>query len=73
MKQLKTILEWLQQAKNEGYEWAESAINQIECDNPLEFVDKMSESVLSAFTWRTSIEGLEYWIDICNGLKKQGK
>jgi glycine betaine/choline ABC-type transport system substrate-binding protein len=69
----KTILEWLQQAKADGYEWADAAIeNAITELSDLEEIS-LSEALAGAFEWESSEQGHEYWEKIYVNLVNSGK
>jgi len=69
----KTILEWLQQAKADGYEWADAAIeNAITELSDLEEIS-LSEALAGAFEWGSSEQGHEYWKKIYVNLVNSGK
>lgn len=76
----KTVIEWLNEAKEQGYEWAQTAIdlvnNGIEAadygryDNldPNELAHSLSKAV-NSFYWRSTPQKFEYWDDIYEELK----
>jgi len=69
----KTILEWLEQAKADGYEWADEAIeNAITELSGLEEIS-LSEALAGAFEWESSKQGHEYWEKIYVNLVNSGK
>lgn len=69
---MKTVLEWLEWAKEQGYEWADAAIRNYDpaykrddgCDN-------LYEAVQKAFKWVSSPEGHSFWINIYRTVASQ--
>ena len=59
---MKTILEWLEEAKEQGAEWADAAIRNY---NPNYAIIKetktLSAALIKAFSWRKSPEDYLYW------------
>lgn len=58
---MKTVMEWLEEAKEQGYPWADAAIancDPIAADND---ADSISDSLWGAFCWSESPEGFEFW------------
>lgn len=67
---MKTILEWLNEAKKKGYDWADAAIeNNI---NPEVYASSLSEALESAFVWADSPEERQYWFEIDRDLREEG-
>lgn len=60
----KTILEWFEQAKAEGLEWADAAIKNTKKHKAARPSESMREAVISAFVWEDSPEGYEFWSEI---------
>jgi len=73
MSNNKTVLEWLEQAKKDGYPWADAAINNAKscvsaipniksapCDT---IAFKLSEAV-GSFYWKVTSEGHDFWDEI---------
>lgn len=64
---MKTILEWLNEAKEQGYDWAEAAIknciHEWSDTNPPYTVEKESliHALSSAFNWGKSPQKYAYW------------
>ena len=67
---MKTVLEWLKDAKLNGYEWADAAIKNN--DNPEVYTSSLSKALQSAFVWADSPEKREYWFEIDQGLRGGG-
>ena len=47
---MKTVLEWFNEAKNQGYKWADAAIrnsNNLNGENP-----DLATALAAAFVWR---------------------
>ena len=59
---MKTISEWLEEAKQQGYAWADAAIRNY---NPNYSIIKetktLSAALIKAFSWRNSPEDYPYW------------
>ena len=59
---MKTILEWLEEAKQQGYDWADAAIRNY---NPNYAIIKetktLSAALIKAFSWGKSPEDYPYW------------
>jgi|LakMenEpi03Aug12_release.lakeMendotaPanAssembly.Ray.scaffolds.fasta_scaffold195806_6 hypothetical protein len=73
-----TITEWFEKAKEEGYEWADKAIEyrKQELCNQKDTNDepqKLSEAVFSGFIWGRTKEGQQYWVDIAAKLMRLKK
>ena len=58
----KTIIEWLNEAKEDGYEWADAAIEN--CTNPFLDSGSMHRALLNAFSWSETKQGGPYWRNI---------
>lgn len=71
----KTILEWFEEAKQNGAEWADEAISETRRLRGEErlTVEKVSlrEALLGAFSWCQSWQGEDYWSDIKKSLPRQ--
>ena len=67
---MKTILEWLNEAKKQGYEWADAAIKNNK--NPKAYTNSLSEALETAFVWADSPEKRKYWFKIDQGLRGGG-
>lgn len=67
---MKTILEWLEEAKQQGYDWADAAIRNY---NPNYAIIKetktLSAALIKAFSWRKSPEDYPYWNRVYESLK----
>ena len=64
----KSIREWLMEAKEQGYEWADKALENAEDADigcGLEDLEiSLSEALAGSFSWSLSPQGLTYWCDI---------
>lgn len=74
----KSRREWIMEAKEQGCEWADEAIENAENADAdgdgLEAKHKsLSMTLLSAFNWRKSPQGSSYWRNIYNDLISQDK
>ena len=75
----KTVLEWFEQAKAEGYEWADKAIYNAHNaptsegpDKDICYKDQIKISLshaLSAFWWKKTNEGFGFWDKIYEEIK----
>lgn len=63
---MKTIKQWFEQAKEQGYEWADSALKYTEdYDNSGKLMaDSLKNAIDSGFCWEDTEEGEDYWFDI---------
>ena len=70
---MKPILEWLNEAKEQGYEWAEAAINnyirQWAYSSPKNKVDSLVRALEVAFLWSDSPEKEEFWHGVSESLR----
>ena len=50
---MKTIKQWFEQAKEQGYEWADSALDYAQNNSFLEdsMVDSLQDAVADGFSW----------------------
>ena len=66
---MKPILEWLEEAKQQGYDWADAAIRNY---NPNYSIIKetktLSAALNYAFSWRKSPEDSPYWVRVNESL-----
>ena len=58
----KTVIEWLEQAKADGRDWADAAIKNT--DTPDAVQRSLSKALAAAFVWKLSPEGSDYWIKV---------
>ena len=67
---MKTILEWLEWAKEQGYEWADAAIRNYdpEFTNRKER-ESLKEALYGAFYWERSPENKEFWHGVSESLR----
>lgn len=63
---MKTIKQWFEQAKEQGYEWADSALDYAQSHADLEklMTDSLKNAIDSGFCWEDTEEGEDYWFDI---------
>ncbi len=74
MAEQKTILEWLEQAKSEGYEWADAAIERVNIDRPFTGnaqAFSLSDALNGGFVWPDS--EFDFWQSLVKDLEEQGK
>ena len=67
-----SVIEWLREAREQGHEWADAAINNLDPDVESEEEISLNEALLRAFSWRTSPEKDKYWIKIHQALTTLG-
>ena len=68
MKKVKTVLDWLNEAKEQGYEWADAAIYNVnngrtcagEKCNPSKVCSSL-RNALDAFDWGESSQTFSFW------------
>lgn len=69
---MKTILEWLEEAKQQGYDWADAAIRNYDPNFvTIKEMNSLIEALGNAFSWGSSPEKYEYWEKIQCGLAIQ--
>lgn len=70
---MKTIKQWFEEAKGQGYEWAEVALKYTENyakEMPEELMAySLKNAIDSGFCWEDTEEGEDYWFDIWKTLK----
>lgn len=67
----KTILEWFQEAKEQGFEWADLAIaNTYQEVRDLK-AQSIKSALLLAFVWHLSPQKSDFWSDIAEQIEKQ--
>lgn len=67
-----TVEQWFLQAKQEGYHWADAAIQNSRNNSPSSvYRGSLSDALHGGFTWHSSPEGDKFWRDIYENLKKQ--
>lgn len=66
---MRTILEWLNEAKQQGYEWADAAIRNYNPDFfGKENVLSLSDALLHAFNWEATPEKDTYWDSVFDSI-----
>lgn len=65
---MKTTRQWFEQAKSEGYEWAEQALKNMDNDDTWL---RLSDALFS-FSWYDSPQGDVYWTEIWDNLFERG-
>ena len=63
-----TVMEWLQWAKENGFDWAQSAIDQCGDVNGKRFVFSLKGAVIGFNNFHDTKEGFGYWNKICNNV-----
>ena len=69
MKQTKPILEWFEEARAAGHEWADAAIenaHQAGCANAR--AKNAAIALSNAFVWRRTVQGHDFWEKIYESL-----
>lgn len=74
-KGYKKSINWLNEAKKQGYEWADAAIDNCknddaytgDCYNPC-----LSMALTGAFLWENTKQGTAYWKCIVDELTSKG-
>ena len=75
MKNEKSVIEWLLEAKENDYHWADAAIENCKNDDLYagnEDASSLSEALGGAFRWGKTKEGLGYWAKKCDELIEKG-
>lgn len=70
----KPILEWFRQAKADGYEWADAAIENA-INHGIGHIEEtsISEALLNGFAWHDTQQGFKHWNYIHENLLLSGK
>ena len=70
---MKTIKQWFEEAKGQGYEWAEAALQYTENHAkkfPEELVaDSLQDAVADGFIWDKTDEKQDYWFEVYKTLR----
>lgn len=67
---MKPILDWLNEAKEQGYEWADAAIRNYDPKfMPIRKTNSLIASLENAFVWEGSPEGHDYWRNVIESLR----
>jgi len=67
---MKTILEWLEEAKEQGYEWADAAIRNYDPKfTTRKERGSLKEALAGAFFWEKSPENKEFWYGVSESLR----
>ena len=70
---MKTITRWLNEAKEQGYEWADAAIKNYDPEFSRDAsAVNLADAICGAFYWIESPEGDEYWAKIASDSRKGG-
>jgi len=73
MSNEKTVIEWLNEAKKEGHDWADSAIENCKNSRPYGgdgHVNSLSDAIRGGFVWPDG--QVLYWEVISNELEAKG-
>ena len=66
---MKTITQWLEEAKQQGYEWADAAIKNYDPGFSRDGTARnLKDAIGRAFHWDASPEGGRYWVGIVDAL-----
>ena len=69
-----TIEQWFLQAKQDGHQWADAAVQNSGDYFPARVSrKKLSVALHAGFHWYKSTEGDTFWRDIYEALKEQGQ
>ena len=70
---MKTIKQWFEEAKEQGYEWADAALQYAENHAkkfPEELVaDSLQDAVAEGFIWDKTDEKQDYWFEVFKTLR----
>lgn len=67
---MKTIFEWLNEAKEQGYEWADAAIRNYDPKfTTRKERESLKEALYGAFSWEGSPEKKEFWHGVSESLR----
>lgn len=70
---MKTIKQWFEEAKEQGYEWADAALQYTENHAkkfPEELVaDSLQDAVAEGFIWDKTDEKQDYWFEVFKTLR----
>ena len=70
---MKTIKQWFEEAKEQGYEWAEAALKYTKNhakEFPEELVaDSLQDAVSDGFIWDKTDEKQDYWFEVYKTLR----
>ena len=62
MQATKTILDWFEEARSAGHEWADAAIENCHQFGTADMVDiSLAEALLGAFDWAETPQGVNFW------------
>lgn len=68
---MKTILKWLEEAKQQGYDWADAAIRNYDPEfSGLNNVKSLTDAIFFAFHWPNSPEGDAFWKSVTDSLNR---
>ena len=73
MNNRKTVIEWLNEAKQQGYDWADAAIENCKKDKPYtgnSVATSLSDAIGGGFVWPA--KKVSYWENIFNELEQKG-
>lgn len=71
-----TVLQWLEQAKADGHEWADAAIQNTLNDDPFtgnSECNSLSSALVKGFFWGLTKQGAKYWSEIRSKISNQQK
>lgn len=64
MKNRKTIREWLVEVLTaEEFEYVESIDKSVDFDKDIAY--SLSDALMKSFIFSDTIQGMDYWIDVC--------
>lgn len=70
-QQPKTILDWFEEARDAGHEWADAAIENAWQAGTAECVDvSLPEALIGAFNFKETTQGFTFWAAVVHNLPK---
>ena len=67
---MKPILEWLNEAKEQGYDWADAAIKNYDPNfTTIKERESLKEALRGAFPWASTPETIEFWRGVHSSIR----
>jgi hypothetical protein len=71
MNQLKTNLDWFEEARAAGHEWADAAVFNCREQGLLEELEgSLREALFGAFFWDETTQGHRFWSNVHDTLRR---
>ena len=72
---MKTVLDWLNEAQHQGYDWVDAAIENYDAKYATLHPepDSLTQALKFAFKWGRSSEGYNFWDEISSGICENHK